>query len=153
MKPLLLIFLLSVIMTTSSANDSQTSTGLVIKQSRHTVADTSERLVRLIEEKGLTLFSRINHSANAKRVDLEMNPTEVILFGNPLVGTKLMQCAPTVAIDLPQKLLIWQDSEGDTQMAYNDPEYLKRQHEIVGCDEILNKIGGLLAGLTTAAAE
>jgi len=64
-----------------------------------------------------------------------------------------MKCAPMMAIDLPQKALIWQDDDGNTQIAYNNPQYLKHQHKIEGCDEILEKVGGLLAGLAKAAGE
>lgn len=160
MKPLITLLLSATIMTNLTtgmtnltAGESQAPEALISIQSKHSVADTANRFAQLVEDKGLTLFSRISHSDNASKVDLELAPTEVILFGNPLVGTKLMQCAPTMAIDLPQKALIWQDKAGDTHIAYNNPDYLKLQHNIEGCDEILQKVSGLLAGLSKAAAE
>lgn len=140
-------------MTNSTAGESHNSEFLVSIKSNHSVTHTADRFADLVKEKGLTLFARINHADNAAKVDLTLSPTEVILFGNPLVGTKLMQCAPTMAIDLPQKALVWQDEAGDTRIAYNNPEYLKHQHGIEGCDEILQKVSGLLAGLSKAAAE
>lgn len=153
MKSLIASLLGATIMTNSIAGESQTPEALISMQSNHSVTDTANRFAKLVEDKGLKLFARINHSDNASKVDLELAPTEVILFGNPLVGTKLMQCAPTIAIDLPQKALVWQDKKGDTHIAYNNPQYLKYQHDIQGCDEILQKVGGLLAGLSKAAAE
>lgn len=154
MKPIFTSLLLSAaIMTNSTANESLNSPTLISVKSNHSVSTTADRFEKLAQQKGLTLFARINHSENASSVEMNLPPTEVILFGNPLVGTKLMQCSATVAIDLPQKLLVWQDSDGNTQIAYNDPLHLKQRHDIVGCDEALNKVSGLLAKLTEAAAQ
>lgn len=154
MKPIFTSLLLSAaIMTNSTANESLSSTTLISVKSNHSVGTTADRFEKLAQQKGLTLFARINHSENASSVEMNLPPTEVILFGNPLVGTKLMQCSATVAIDLPQKLLVWQDSDGNTQIAYNDPFHLKQRHDITGCDEALNKVSGLLAKLTEAAAQ
>ncbi len=154
MKTLFTTLLLSAaIMTNSTANESQNPTALIIVDSQHSVTDTADRLAKLIEDKGLNLFARIDHTENAKKVDLELAPTEVIIFGNPLVGTKLMQCAPTMAIDLPQKALVWQDADGNTKIAYNNPMHMKQLHSIEGCDPILEKVSGLLAGLAKAAGE
>ncbi|MDW1813024.1 DUF302 domain-containing protein, partial [Vibrio sp. Vb2362] len=98
-------------------------------------------------------FARINHQENATKVDMTLRPTEVIVFGNPKVGTPLMICAQEVALDLPQKVLVYEDDEGKTWLAYNDPIYLKQRHHIEGCDEALNKISGVLGNLTNAAAK
>lgn len=121
--------------------------------SAHSVKDTADKFAQLVEAKGLTLFARIDHTANAKGVGLELAPTELVLFGNPNVGTKLMQCAPTVAIDLPQKALVWEDADGHVKLAYNTPAYLKDVHSIEGCDPVIEKITTLLAGLAAAATE
>lgn len=80
----------------------------------------------------MTVFTRIDHSAGAKKVDKELRPTELVIFGNPKVGTPLMQCVQTVAIDLPQKMLIWQDEAGTTWLSYNNPSYLAKRHHIRG---------------------
>lgn len=125
---------------------------LITTQSQHSAKETADRFVALVEEKGLRLFARIDHAANAAGVDLELPATEVILFGNPNVGTKLMQCAPTVAIDLPQKVLVWEDAQNVVWLAYPDPAFVKELHGIEGCDPIIEKITGLLAALSGAAA-
>lgn len=126
---------------------------LVTIESNLSVKETADRFEALVKEKGLTFFSRINHAANAKAADLELNPTELILFGNPKVGTLLMQCEATVAIDLPQKALIWQDDNAKVWLAYNNPEHIKERHGLKGCDAVIEKISGLLNGLALVATQ
>lgn len=130
---------------------SQAADGLTTIPSDHSVQETANRMVAIIENKGLTLFARINHAENARNVDLSIRPTELIIFGNPKVGTPLMQCAQTVAIDLPQKALIWQDETGQVWFTYNDPMHLKARHGIEDCDEVINKISNVLGKLSQAA--
>lgn len=127
--------------------------GLVTISSPYDVPETSDRLENIISEKGLTLFSRIDHSENAKDVGEELKPTQLLIFGNPKVGTPLMNCSRTTAIDLPQKILIMEDDNKQTQVIYNDPSYLQQRHNITGCDEILTKISGVLKGITEAAVK
>lgn len=145
MKTLTLLILLVITMP-SLANDHLIST-----QSAFSVNQTADRFEALIKDKGLTFFARIDHAANAKGVDLELNPTQLILFGNPKVGTLLMQCQATIAIDLPQKALVWEDGDGKVWLAYNNPEHLKELHSMQGCDAAIEKVSGLLSGLATAA--
>ncbi|BCN26764.1 DUF302 domain-containing protein [Vibrio alfacsensis] len=121
--------------------------------SQHSVTDTADKFVEIAQEKGLNVFARVNHQANAAKVDMALRPTEVIVFGNPKVGTPLMVCAQEVAIDLPQKVLVYEDAEGKTWLAYNDPSYLKERHDIKGCDGVLNKVSGVLGTLVKAAAQ
>jgi len=147
MKKLTLFILLFVTMPTFAHDH------LISTESAFSVKETADRFEALIKEKGLTFFARIDHSANAKGVDLELNPTELILFGNPKVGTLLMQCKATVAIDLPQKALVWQSDEGKVMFAYNNPEHLKELHNMEGCDAVIQKISGLLSGLATATTQ
>ncbi len=127
--------------------------GMITVRSAHSVEDTADRFSTIIKDKGLTLFARVDHNRNAESVDLELRPTEVIIFGNPKVGTPLMQCAQSVAIDLPQKMLIWEDEAGEVWLSYNDPSYLKSRHSIEGCDAVVKKISGVLAKLSSAAAK
>jgi len=124
---------------------------LITLESQHSVSETANKFAKLVEDKGLRLFARIDHAANAAGVNLELSSTELILFGNPNAGTVLMQCAPTVAIDLPQKALIWEDADAKVWLAYHNPAYMKELHSIEGCDPVLEKITGLLAGLAAAA--
>ncbi len=122
-------------------------------ESQHSVTDTADKFSQLVEDKGLRLFTRIDHAANAAGVDLQLKPTEVILFGNPKVGTQLMHCAPTVAIDLPQRVLIWEADDGTVWLAYSNPAFIQELHSIEGCDSIIGKVTALLAGLAAAATE
>ncbi|WP_352339458.1 DUF302 domain-containing protein [Psychrobacter sp. 16-MNA-CIBAN-0192] len=128
-----------------------TADGLVTLESDYSVKETADRFESIIKEKGLTLFSRIDHQKNAKGADLELRPTEVILFGNPKAGTKLMQCAQNVAIDLPQKVLISEGADTKVTLSYNNPDYLKARHNIQGCDKVISDISTLLGKLSTAA--
>lgn len=120
-------------------------------ESNYTVKETTDRFERILEKKGLTMFARINHSVNASNVNLELAPTEVIVFGNPRVGTPLMLCSKTVAIDLPQKALFWEDINGQVWLSYNNPEYLEERHNIKGCEQVINKISDVLGKLSKAA--
>ncbi len=109
------------------------------------------RFEEIAQSKGLRLFARINHQENAGKVDLKLRPTQVIIFGNPKVGTPLMQCAQTMAIDLPQKVLVYEDTAGKVWLAYNNPEYLKERHSMEGCNEVIGKVSGVLNNLSKAA--
>jgi len=150
MKTLNQILLITLFLFTMP---SYSQTGLVTIKSQHSVEVTADRFENLVKDKGLKFFTRINHAQNAANNDLNLRPTEVILFGNPLAGTPLMNCAQTVAIDLPQKALFWQDENDDVWVSYNDPAYLKERHNIQGCDPVLEKITGLLANLANGAAQ
>lgn len=127
--------------------------GIIKMKSQYTVPVTANKLVTVLKEKGMTVMGRVNHSANAKTAGLELKPTELVIFGNPKVGTPLMHCARSVAIDLPQKALIWEDASGQVWLGYNDPAYLKQRHSIAGCDAVLEKIQGALNAFAKAATE
>ncbi|WP_322521351.1 DUF302 domain-containing protein [Guyparkeria halophila] len=126
--------------------------GMVVIDSQHGVAETEARLIEAVEGKGLTVMARVDHQANAKTVDMEMPATRLVIFGNPAAGTQLMKCAPTVAIDLPMKMLIWED--GDTvKVAYNTAGYLVERHGIGDCAALVQgKIRQALHGFARAAA-
>jgi uncharacterized protein (DUF302 family) len=125
--------------------------GLVNVKSAHSVKDTADRLEKALTNKGMTIFIRIDHAAGAKKVGLALPPTELVIFGNPKVGTPLMQCSRSVAIDLPQKALIWEDDQGQVWLTYNDPAYLATRHAITGCEAVLEKVGGALQNFAAAA--
>lgn len=127
--------------------------GLVVKPSNHSVSETIDRLQAILEEKGLKIFGRVDHQAGAKAADLDLRPTEVLMFGNPKLGTPLMTSAQTVAIDLPQKALAYEDENGKVFLSYNDPGYLVARHGIKDRDEVLNKIRGALGKFTDAATK
>ena len=126
--------------------------GVIEVKSEHSAKDTADRLERILAQKGMTIFDRIPHSKSAANVGVELRYTELIIFGNPKVGSPLMKCEQSVAIDLPQKALVWEDSGGQVFISYNDPRYLQKRHAISGCEEVLAKIEKALAGITHAAA-
>ncbi len=125
--------------------------GIISLPSHHSVSDTSDRLVNLLENKGMTVFSRIDHAAAAHKVGIDLRPTTLIIFGNPKVGSPLMKCSQSAGLDLPQKALISQDEQGQVSLSYNDPAYLKDRHQIKGCAEALKKITGALKKFATGA--
>lgn len=125
--------------------------GLVTLQSNHSVKDTANKLASIIESKGMTVFARVDHQKNAAGVNLELRPTQVIMFGNPKAGTPLMQCEQSVAIDLPQKILISEDADNKVWLSYNNPDYLKTRHDIQGCDTAIDNISKALSGISQAA--
>lgn len=126
--------------------------GLINIKSAHDVDATADRFEEILKSKGMTVFIRIDHAEGAKKVGQQLRPTELIVFGNPKVGAPLMQCAQSVAIDLPQKALIWEDDAGQVWISYNDPQYLVGRHGIKGCAGVIKKIENALANFTRAAA-
>ena len=144
-KPLLLALCLLMPVSAFAAE------GLVTLKSSHSVSATADKLITVLKDKGMNVMNRISHSEGAASAGLELPPTELVIFGNPKVGTPLMQCARTVAIDLPQKALIWEDESGQVWLGYNDPGYLKQRHGIEGCDAVLEKVAGALNNFATAA--
>lgn len=124
---------------------------MITIESKFSVKETADNFGSILAKKGLTLFARIDHQKNAAGVDLDLRETEVIIFGNPKVGTPLMQCSQRIAIDLPQKMLFWKDSENKVWIGYNNPEYIKKRHGLKGCDPVINKISKILSALSKAA--
>ena len=126
--------------------------GVINVKSDFSVEETANRFERILNEKGMTIFQRVRHSDGAANVGIELRETELFIFGNPKVGSPLMQCQQSVAIDLPQKALIWEDGDAQVWISYNDPRYLEQRHEISGCEEVISKIEKALSGITAAAA-
>jgi uncharacterized protein (DUF302 family) len=125
--------------------------GLINIKSSHNVKGTADRLENTLREKGMTVFIRINHAEGAQKVGKKLRPTELVVFGNPKVGTPLMQCSQSVAIDLPQKALIWEDEAGHVWLSYNDPKYLAKRHGITECVNVIKKIEKALSNFAHAA--
>jgi uncharacterized protein (DUF302 family) len=124
--------------------------GLVQVGSAYPVEETLKRLQSVLEQRGVQVFALIDHSGEAEKVGLKMPPTKVLIFGSPKGGTPLMLAAPTLAIDLPLKVLIAQDKSGKTQVTYNAPEYLQQRH---GVPEELIKNISVVGGLVAKALE
>lgn len=129
-------------------DESAVGSGLVIMDSAYDVAETVEQLQTALEDRGFVVPQVVDHSANAANVDLELRPTQVIIFGNPEVGTPLMQAEPQMGLDLPQKFVVWEDAGGAVHVAYNDPVFIGRRH---GVDEDQNErlanISAALSGI------
>jgi len=104
--------------------------GLIHLSSPYSVAETTKRLESTLQRKGIQLFCHIDHSGEAEKVGLKMPPTQLLIFGNPKSGTPLMVAAPTVAIDLPLKALIWEDAARRVWVTYTSPEYLQQRHNL-----------------------
>ncbi len=127
--------------------------GVVSRESMHSVAETMDRLETILAEKGFKILNRINHGAGAVKVGVDLRETELIIFGNPKVGSPLMACQQSVAIDLPQKMLATRDGEGNVWLSYNDPAFLKHRHGIEGCDALLDKVANALKNIAKSAIE
>ena len=128
------------------------SDGVISVESQYGVATTADRLEKVLNEKGMTVFNRVKHSESADKIGIQLRETELIIFGNPKAGSPLMRCEQQIAIDLPQKALIWKDESNTVWISYNDVEYLKNRHAVQGCDGVFLKISKILANITKAAS-
>jgi uncharacterized protein (DUF302 family) len=122
-----LLFAVSILLA-SEALAMQKEEGIVRIPSHHSVDETVDKLKTILQSKGVTLFALVDHSGEAEKVGMKMPPTKLLIFGNPKGGTPLMLAAPSVAIDLPLKILIAEDSQGQVWISYNSAEYLKERH-------------------------
>jgi uncharacterized protein (DUF302 family) len=124
--------------------------GIIDKLSHHSVGETVDRLKGILQSKGVALFAMIDHSGEAKKVGMKMRPTKLLIFGSPKAGTPLMLAAPSVAIDLPLKILVWEDGQGKVWVSYNSPTYLQQRHGIA--PQLLQNIA-VVETLAAKAAE
>jgi uncharacterized protein (DUF302 family)/uncharacterized membrane protein YidH (DUF202 family) len=127
-----------------------TSRGIIDRPSNHSVEQTVDRLQNILQAKGVTLFALVDHSGEAEKVGMKMRPTKLLIFGSPKAGTPLMLAAPSIAIDLPLKILVWEDGEGKVWISYNSPEYLKERHGLP--QELLQNVA-VVETLAAKAAE
>ncbi len=127
-----------------------TDIGIIDVASRHSVDETVDKLTTLLHSRGVAIFALVDHSGEAARVGLTMRPTKLVIFGNPKAGTPLMLVAPSMAIDLPLKILVWEDPNGRAWVSYNSPGYLQQRHgfprelmqNIAAVEEIAKSIAG-----------
>ena len=115
-------------MSDMSANG--VSNGIVDIASNHSVEETVEKLKGILTQKGVTLFALVDHSGEAEKAGMKMRPTKLLIFGSPKAGTPLMLAAPSIALDLPLKILVWEDEAGKTWVSYNAPDYLRGRHSV-----------------------
>ena len=145
-----MIFTLLVFMSSSFVV--QAGEGIIDVPSQFTVDETADRLENILIDKGMLIFKRINHSESAEKVAIKLRNTQLIIFGNPKVGSMLMLCQQSIAIDLPLKALIWEDDKGKAWISYNDIKYLEQRHKVTGCDATISKMTKALAKITLQAA-
>jgi len=124
--------------------------GIIDHPSNHSVEQTVDRVRAILRDKGIALFALIDHSGEAQKAGLAMRPTKLLIFGSPKAGTPLMIASPSIAIDLPLKLLVWEDSAGMVWISHNSPEYLRDRHHVL--PDLIPNIAGA-AALAQKAAE
>jgi|SRR5579863_1754458 len=124
--------------------------GIVDKPSHYSVEQTVDRLKNILQSKGIMLFAVIDHSREAKKVGMKMPDTKLVIFGSPKAGTPLMLAAPSIALDLPLKILVWEDAQAKVWVSYNSPAYLQARHNLP--PELLANIA-VIEGLASKAAE
>jgi len=136
--------------STSEISFSETSKRM---KSNYSVDKTAENLQKALMEKGMNIFVTVKHHQGAEGAGLELRPTITVVFGNPKIGTKLMQCSQTSGIDQPMKALIWEDESGEVWLAYNTIEYITKRHGTAGCvdREVKNKIATALENFAKTA--
>ncbi len=130
--------------------DKAMNNGIVDKPTNHSVDETVEKLKGILQSKGVALFATVDHSGEAAKVGMKMPPTKLLIFGSPKAGTPLMLASPSVAIDLPLKILIWEDAQGKAWLSYNSPAYLQERHSIP--TELMQNIA-IIEALASKAAE
>jgi len=136
-----LLVLTTLIATSTTAGEA----GLITRDSPYPVPETLGRIESALGAKGVKVFARIDHSGEAKAAGLELRPTQLLIFGNPKAGSPLMQAAPTMGIDLPLKVLVWQDDQGQVHVTWNSPDYLTQRHGLdAAAAKPLAAVGGLI---------
>ena len=121
-------------------------------ESKYSVKESLDRLSAILTKKGIRVMARVNHAAGAKAAGLKLPPTELLIFGNPKLGTPLMQTNRLIGLDLPMKVLAWQDADGKVRVSYTTPAALQARHKVSGRDKIFATMTKALGGLTGAAA-
>ena len=117
-------------------------------ESAHDVAATIDRLDSILTEKGFSVFGRVDHAANAESVGMTIRPTQLLIFGNPQIGTKLIMKSPGIAVDLPLKMIASEDETGKVHLSWVDPQQLKTAHQVEDCDELFINMANVLEGLS-----
>ncbi len=141
MQSILLAVMLLGVAALSAWGAGKDHHGLINVRSKYSAPETLDRLEASAKSLGLTVFARINFSGDAEKVGLKMHPAQLLIFGNPKAGTPLMIASPTIAIDLPLKVLAWEDANGKVFLTYNEPEYLKERHGLP--EQLMKNISGI----------
>jgi len=144
------LILMGLLLPVSAVDNVMKNEGVVNKRSNHSVEQTVDRLKSILEARGITLFALIDHGGEAEKVGMKMPPTRLLIFGNPKSGTLLMLASPSIALDLPLKILVWQDNQGEVWLSYNSPEYLMERYGL--SEDLLPNIA-VVEALATKAGE
>jgi len=147
-----LFFGLAATVLAFAATPARAADGVIVTQSANDVKTTVDKLQKVLTEKGITIFARIDHAAGAKSVGQTLRPMEVLIFGNPKLGTPLMLKNQEFGLDLPLKVLVFQAENGATQIAYSDPAYLSKRYGVTEPANVLEQMAGALKSFTAAAA-
>lgn len=147
-KNLILLFALIAFLPSFSVADDK---GMITKKSKYSVAETLDRLENVLRKKGITIAVRWSHSDNANKNEIPLRDTELLIFGNPKLGSHFFTSNQTAGIDLPMKALAWKDDKGQVWLTYNDPQYIADRHSITNRPEIVKKMTGALNKLTNVA--
>jgi uncharacterized protein (DUF302 family) len=134
----------------AAATNTTTNNGIISKPSNNSVDQTVQKLKDILQSKGVTLFALVDHSGEAEKVGMKMRPTKLLIFGSPKAGTPLMLASPSIAIDLPIKILVWEDAQSKVWVSYNSPDYLQRRHSLP--PDLLPNIS-IVESLATKSAE
>jgi len=147
MKKIAVIMMLLVASVSAYAADN----GLISKKSKYNVSETIDRLEKALKEKGITVALRWNHGEKANNVDIPLRPTELLIFGNPKLGSNFFTSQQTSGIDLPMKALAYEDEKGQVWLTYNDPKYIANRHGIADRDEVVAKMSKALDNFSSVA--
>lgn len=142
----------AVVATQASAAAHVSEGGVVTIESAHDVATTIDRLAAAVEEAGAKIFARVDHAAGAANIGSDLRPTQMLMFGNPRLGTPALQAAQTIGMDLPLRVVAWEDESGKVMVSYTDPAAMAARHGIAADHPVIAKMTGALKKLTGAAA-
>ena len=152
-RTLPLIVAIAAMALAAIATPAHASDGIILVTSANDVKTTMDKLEKTLTEKGITVFARIDHAGGAKSVGQTLRPTELLIFGNPKLGTPLMQKQQEIGLDLPLKALVFQAEDGKTYLAYTDPAFLSRRYGVTEPANVFEQMSGALKNFTAAAAK
>lgn len=148
-----LILAVAAMAVDAGAAPARAADGVILVASVNDVKTTMNRLEKALTEKGITVFARIDHAGGAQQIGQTLRPTELLIFGNPKLGTPLMQKDQKMGLDLPLKALVFQGEDGKTYIAYTDPVYLSKRFGVAEPAEVFQQMSGALKNFTAAAAK
>lgn len=146
------LFALAALISAFSPISASAADGVIVVTSANDVKTTMDKLEKVLTSKGITVFARINHAHGAKTIGQSLPPMELLIFGNPKLGTPLMQKNQQMGLDLPLKALVYEGEDGKTYIAYNDPAYLSKRHGVTEPAKVFETMTGALKNFTAAAA-